>query len=227
VFPGALVNYDGFETGVMLFKGSRATNPQETLNQSIEGVEFELANAIYKVANNERKKIAVLQGHGELDSLEFASLNNALLEQYDVFKVNLSKKQKVGDYQTLIIAKPQFSFSNQDKYKLDQYLMKGGNILFLLDRLEANMDSASRDDYFAFPYNLNLDDQLFKYGVRINPDLIQDRVSGKYPIVIGNAGNRPQMMKLDWPFFPLINQYADHAITRNLDASLTKVCQQY
>ncbi len=222
VFPGALVNYDGFETGVMLFKGSRATNPQETLNQSIEGVEFELANAIYKVANTDRKKVGIVQGHGELDSLEFASLNNALLEQYDVFKVDLSRKPRVGDYHALVIAKPQSAFSDQDKYKLDQYLMKGGNLLFLLDRLEANMDSASRDDYFAFPYNLNLDDQLFKYGVRINPDLIQDRVSGKYPIVIGNAGNRPQMMKLDWPFFPLINQYADHAITRNLDATLTR-----
>jgi gliding-associated putative ABC transporter substrate-binding component GldG len=100
--------------------------------------------------------------------------------------------------------------------------MKGGSVLFLLDRMDAAMDSASRDDYFAFPYNLNLDDQLFKYGVRINPDLIEDRVSGKYPIVIGNAGNKPQIMQLEWPFFPLLNQYTEHPITRNLDAVLSK-----
>lgn len=222
VFPGALVAYEGFETGVMLLKGNRAQNAQEVLNQSIEGTEYELANAIYKLSNNDRKKIGLLRGHGELDSLQIASFNNALLEQYDVFRVDLSKKQKVEGYPLLIVAKPRTEFSSSDKYKLDQYIMHGGKVLFLLDRLEANMDSASRDDYFAFPYNLNLDDQLFKYGVRINPDLIEDRVSGKYPIVVGKADNRPQIMQLDWPFFPLVNQYADHPITRNLDAAMTK-----
>src|SRR6185369_12698752 len=222
VFPGALVSYEGFETGVMLLKGNRAQNAQEVLNESIEGTEYELANAIYKLSNNNRKKIGLLRGHGELDSLQIASFNNSLLEQYDVFRVDLSKKQKVEGYQLLIAAKPKFAFSDADKYKLDQYIMHGGKVLFLIDRLEANMDSASREDYFAFPYNLNLDDQLFKYGVRINPDLVEDRVSGKYPIVIGKADNRPQIMQLDWPFFPLVNQYADHPITRNLDASMTK-----
>jgi ABC-2 type transport system permease protein len=222
VFPGALVSYEGFETGVMLLKGNKARNAQEVLNESIEGTEYELANAIYKLSNNNRKKIGLLRGHGELDSLQIASFNNSLLEQYDVFRVDLSKKQKVEGYQLLLIAKPRTEFSAPDKYKLDQYIMHGGKVLFLLDRLEANMDSASREDYFAFPYNLNLDDQLFKYGVRINPDLIEDRVSGKYPIVVGKADNRPQIMQLDWPFFPLVNQYADHPITRNLDASMTK-----
>lgn len=222
VFPGAVVSYDGFETGVMLLKGSRAAGAQEALNQSIENVEFELANAIYKVTNTNRKRIGIIQGHGELDSLQFASFNNSLLEQYDVFKVDLSKRKKLTNYDAVIIARPRTAFSKQDKYKLDQYIMQGGRALFMIDRLAANMDSASREDYFAFPYNTDLDDQLFKYGVRINPDLVQDRVSGQYPIVIGNTGGRPQIMKLEWPFFPLINQYAEHPITRNLDAVSTK-----
>ncbi len=222
VFPGALVSYDGFETGVMLFKGNRAQNAQEVLNESIEGTEYELANAIYKLSNNNRKKIGLMHGHGELDSLQIASFNNSLIQQYDVSNVDLSKKRNVEGYQLLIVAKPKTEFSAADKYKLDQFIMHGGKLLFLLDRLEANMDSASREDYFAFPYNLNLDDQLFKYGVRINPNLIEDRVSGKYPIVVGKADGRPQVMQLDWPFFPLVNQYADHPITRNLDASMTK-----
>ncbi len=222
VFPGALVSYGGFETGVMMLKGSRAQGSQEVLNQSIENVEFELANAIYKMANTNRKKLGWVRGHGELDSLQMASLNTALLEQYDVFKTDLSKKKSFNHYDALIIAKPREAFSEKEKYHLDQYLMRGGKALLLLDRLDASMDSASSENYFAFPYNLNLDDQLFKYGVRINPDLIQDRVSGKYPIVVGNAGNRPQMMQLDWPFFPLLNQYADHPITRNMDAIQSK-----
>ena len=218
VFPGALISYEGFETGVMLLKGSRAQN----INPSMEGIEFELANAIHKLSNVNRKRVGLLTGHGELDSLEFASFNNALLDQYDVFKVSLSRKGALTGYDLLIIAKPTKSFSNQDKYKLDQYLMRGGKILFLLDRLDADMNRASEEDYFAFPYDLNLDDQLFKYGVRINPDLIQDAVSGKYPVVVGGESNRPQIMQMDWPFFPLINQYAIHPMTRNLDASLLK-----
>jgi len=222
VFPGALVSTGRFETGVMLLKGSRTQGAQETLNQSIENVEFELANTIYKLANTQRKKIALVKGHGELDSLQIASFNSALSEQYDVIQLELSRKNTVPDYHALIIAKPRSEFSETDKYKLDQYIMRGGKILFMLDRLDASMDSASSENYFAFPYELNLEDQLFKYGVRINADLVQDRVSGKYPIVVGNAGNRPQMMQLDWPFFPLINQYAEHPITRNLDATQTK-----
>jgi ABC-2 type transport system permease protein len=222
VFPGALVSYGGFESGVMLLKGSRAQGSQEALNQSIENVEFELANAIYKLTNTNRKKIGLVRGHGELDSLQIASFNSALLEQYDVFQTDLTSKKSIGNYQTLIVAKPKTAFSELEKYKLDQYIMNGGKVLFLLDRMDANMDSASSENYFAFPYDLNLDDQLFRYGVRLNPDLIQDRVAGKYPIVVGNAGGRPQMMQLDWPFFPLINQYADHPITRNIDAVQTK-----
>lgn len=218
VFPGALISYEGFETGVMLLKGNRA----QSINQSVEEVEYELVNAIHKLTNTNRKRVGLVNGHGELDSLEFASFNNSLLEQYEVFKVSLARKAQITGYDLLIIAKPKQEFSQLDKYKLDQYLMHGGKILFLLDRLDADMNHASEEDYFAFPYNLDLDDQLFKYGVRINPDLIQDAVSGKYPIVVGGDRNRPQIMQLDWPFFPLVNQYADHPITRNLDASLLK-----
>jgi len=222
IFPGALVSYGGFEAGVMLLKGNRAKNAQEVLNESIEGTEYELANAIYKLSNPNRKQIGWLKGHGELDSLEVASLIHSLSEQYQVQPVDLTEKKQIKNFSLLIVAKPTQAFSQTDKYKLDQYLMHGGNLLFLLDRMDANMDSASRDDYYAFPYNTQLDDQLFKYGARINPDLIEDRVAGKYPIVVGKAGNRPQMMQLDWPFFPLINQYAEHPITRHLDATLTK-----
>jgi len=163
-----------------------------------------------------------VKGHGELDSLEIASFHNALLEQHDVFNVNLSSTSAIEDYDALVIAKPRSGFSEVEKYKLDQYLMNGGKLLLLLDRLDAVMDSASRENYFAFPYDLRLDDQLFKYGVRINPDLIQDRNASKYPIVTSVVNNRPQIMQMDWLFFPVVNQYADHPITRNLDATLTK-----
>ena len=222
LFPGAVVSSNGFERGVMLLKGNRAEGSQEAINQSIEGVEFELANAIDKLASGTRKRIGWLTGHGELDGLSVAGLNNALLEQYDVFKVDLPQKKAISDYDVLIIVKPTQAFSEQDKYKLDQYIMKGGKALFLLDGLDAVMDSASRDNYYAFPYELKLEDQLFKYGVRINQNLIQDRVAGKYPVVIGEVAKRPKVMQLEWPYFPLVTHYANHPITRNLDATLTR-----
>lgn len=219
VFPGAIISYGGFEKGVMLLKGNRASGSDQVLNQSIEGLEFEISSVIYQMTNLNRKRIGLLTGHGELDSLQIASFNNVLLDQYDVFKVNLSHKRILENYDLLILPKPTEPFSELDKIKLDQFVMKGGRMLMLIDRLDALMDSASRQDYFAFPYDLNLEDLLFKYGVRINPDLVQDKIAVRYPIVTGQIGNNPQLMQMDWPFSPLINQYAKHPITRNLDAT--------
>lgn len=220
VFPGAVISYGGFEKGVMLLKGNRSSGSDQVLNQSIEGLEYEFSNAIYQLTNSNRKRIGLLSGHGELDSLQIASFNNALLDQYDVFKVLLDRKKVIEDYDLLIMPKPTRPYSELDKVKLDQFVMKGGRMLMLIDRLDAEMDSASRQDYFAFPYDLNLDDLLFKYGVRINLDLVQDKIAARYPIVTGKVGNRPQLMQMDWPFFPLINLYAQHPATRNLDATM-------
>ncbi len=222
IFPGAIIEADGFETSVMLLKGDRTLGADQVLNQSIEGLEYEFASAIYKLTNTNRKKIGLLTGHGELDSLEIASLNNALLDQFEVRKVDITRRATIEGYDAIIVAKPRFTFSERDKFKLDQYVMRGGKLLLMIDKMDAAMDSASREDYFAFPYDLNLDDLLFRYGVRINPDLIQDRVAARYPIVTGQIGGQPQIVQMDWPFFPLVNSYADHSITRNLDASFLK-----
>lgn len=222
IFPGALISYGGFETGVNLLKGNKALTAEEKINQSIESIEYELANVINNMANADRKRIGFTTGHGELDSLEIASFNNALLESYSVVRVDLKKKKSLDRYDALIVAKPTREFSQSEKYKLDQYIMQGGKVLFLLDKLEATMDSASQENYFAFPYNTNLDDQLFKYGVRLNLDLVQDRLAAKYPVVTGEVESKAQMQFMDWPFFPLVNRYANHAITRNLDAVVTR-----
>ncbi len=222
VFPGAVISYGGFEKGVMLLKGSRASGSDQVLNQSIEGLEFEFSNAIYQLTNTNRKRIGLLTGYGALDSLQIAGFNNALLDQYDVFKVMLNRKKSIENYDLLIIPKPTQPFTELDKFKLDQFVMRGGKLLLLIDRLDAVMDSASRQDYFAFPYDLNLDDLLFRYGIRINPDLIQDKIAARYPVVTGQIGNRPQLMQMDWPFYPLINQYAALPMTRNLDATLLR-----
>jgi ABC-2 type transport system permease protein len=222
LFPGVLIASGGRELGITLLKDNKSRTPDEKINQSIESIEFELVNAIHKLTAEDRKRVGLVHGHGELDSLSIAAFNSALLEAYDVFHVDLASSARLATYDALVIAKPRHAYSPTDQYNLDQYILNGGRVLFLLDKLEATMDSASRNDYFAFPYQTNLDDQLFRYGIRINPDLVQDLTSGVYPVVTGNTGGKPRMQLLEWPFFPLINHYADHPITRNLDAVITR-----
>lgn len=222
IFPGAVVQYNNQEAGVMLLKGNRAASAQEALNQSIEGIEYELSTAIRKLAATEKKKVGLIKGHGELPPLEIAGLTQALSEFYDVHEVNLLEKETIPPYDALLICKPQQAFSKEDKYKLDQYIMRGGKVMFFIDPLAIDMDSISSEGSFAFPLDLNLDDQLFRYGARINKSLVQDIKSGVYPIVVGNLGNQPQIMPLQWPFFPIVNQYSPHPIVRNLDAIYLK-----
>lgn len=218
VFPAALVAYGGREVPVNFLKGSASGSRDEKINQSIESLEYELANAIYKLVNTDRKRIGILLGHGQPDSTRWASLNNALLELYDVYKVNLKRKISLSGYDALLLIKPTEPFTEADKFKLDQYVMHGGRLLIMMDKLDASIDSASKENYFAFPYEVNLDDLLFRYGVRINNDLVQDQVAALYPVITGTSGSRPDMQLMEWPFFPLIGQMASHPITRNLDA---------
>lgn len=222
IFPGAVISYGGVEKGVMLLKGNKAGSPEEEINQSIEGIEFELANAIYQLTEPDPKQIGFLSGQGELQGLNLIALQKAVSEIYHVRNVTLNEIA-LSDCDVLVIAKPTLTFSTADQYRLDQYIMYGGAVLFLLDRLDASLDSASQANYFAFPYQTNLDDQLFRYGVRINQDLIQDRYAGRYPVITGQrADGTPQIQLIDWPFFPLINRFAEHAITYNLDMILTR-----
>src|SRR5687768_16431606 len=222
IFPGALVSYGGVEAGVMLLKGNKAQTPEEEINQSIEGIEFEIANAIYKLTESDPKVIGIISGHGELDGVDVSSFREALGELYHIMPLGL-QDTRLEDAEAIVIAKPVRAFSPIEKFRLDQYIMRGGKVLFLIDRLDASMDSTTQANYFAFPYATELDDMLFRYGVRINPDLLQDRYSARYPVITGQREDgTPQMHLIEWPFFPLINRYTDHPVTHNLDRVVTR-----
>jgi ABC-2 type transport system permease protein len=218
IFPGAIVSYGGEEKGVMLLKGNKAANSQERLNQSVEGVEYELISTIQQLVNVDRKRIAMIHGHGELDSLDIASIKQILLESYDVFDVDLPSKQNLDEYDGIMIAKPLRPFSDSDLYKIDQYVMKGGKVIFLLDMLDVNLDSIGAEGSIGYPLNTNLEGILFKYGVRVNKDYLLDLNSGGFPVVVGNMGESPQIQLMPWPFYPIITHYSDHPVVRNLDA---------
>ena len=218
VLPGAIVQAGEQEAGMMLLNGDRASGAQEVLNQSIENVEYELASAIRQVVATERKKVAFIKGHDELPPLDVAGLTQAVSQTYDLYELDLPDKDVIPPYAALIVAQPQEPFSKQDQYKLDQYIMRGGRVLFFIDPLRIDMDSVGQNGSFAFPLDLGLDDMLFRYGLRINPTLVQDIKSGVYPIVVGEMGGQPQIVPLPWPFFPIVNRYGAHPIVRNLDA---------
>ena len=220
VFPGALISFGGQQTGVMLLKDQVGQGAQEDLNRAIEGLEFEFANAVHLLTVTARKQIGFVSGHGELDSLQVASLREGLSALYDVnLRARLNTRISLADFDALIIAKPQRKFSEQEKYVLDQYVMGGGKVIFLIDALRADMDSVSLGDYYSFPYQLGLEDMLFQYGLRINEGFVQDLVSLRYPIVTGVQNGKPQITPIEWPYFPLANHYAAHPATRNLDAT--------
>lgn len=222
IFPGVVIAYGGAEKGVMLLKGNKAATPEEEINQSIEGIEFEIANAIYKLTEPAPPQIGMVRGHGELRGPAFRAFEDAVAEVFLLREVTLAGPGLEG-FDALVVAKPTGAFSPTEKYSLDQYIMRGGKVLFLIDRLDASMDSATQASYFAFPYETGLDDQLFRYGVRINPDLVQDRYAARYPVITGERPDgTPQIHLMEWPFFPLINGFADHVITRNLDRVLTR-----
>ncbi|PSR52429.1 gliding motility-associated ABC transporter substrate-binding protein GldG [Adhaeribacter arboris] len=218
VFPGAIVTAAGKEEPVMLLKGNQAASPDERLNQSIEGLEFELASAIRKLASTNRKRIGLVDGHGELNNLEAADFITSLQKYYDVYRVDLNKVPSLQSLSALIVARPVRPFREVEKYKLDQFIMQGGKALFFLDAINVALDSIRPQGYFALPYNLNLDDLLFKYGVRVNANLVQDINSGQIPVVTGRYGNQPQTQLMNWRYFPLINTFSQHPLTRNLDA---------
>jgi gliding-associated putative ABC transporter substrate-binding component GldG len=219
IFPGALVTYKGKEVPVLLLRGNQATkgmSNQQILNQSVEGVEYELASAIRRLTIKSKKRIGLIEPYNSLAPVQITDLVTSLQENYDVYRVNLPVQPSLQGLDAIIIAKPDTAFREEDKYKIDQFIVNGGNALFFIDALR--IDSVGAQGTFAFPYNLNLTDLLFRYGVRVNENLVQDLNSGVIPLNVGTMGDRPQIQLMPWPFFPLINTFSKHPIVRNLDA---------
>ncbi|MEQ9049670.1 MAG: Gldg family protein [Marinoscillum sp.] len=165
IFPGAIISYGGRELALNLLKGNRASGPEEIINQSIEGLEYEFANAIQQLAGTGRKRVGLITGHNEPDTSQLAGLNNLVLTKYDLFRVNLpTRTTPITGYDLLLVTKPTTAFSDREKFLLDQFVMKGGSIAFFLDALSVNMDSAAGDGTVAIPYDTKLADLLFKYA---------------------------------------------------------------
>ncbi len=219
IFPGALVSFKGQSGAVQLLKSRMGTAPEVMLNNSVQDLEYELANAIRKLSKPQKPIIAFLGGHQELDSLQTYDIFKTLQEYYDVVRDSIDHRLgRLNRYKCVIIAKPLKPWDDKDKFVLDQYLMRGGKILWLLDPVFASMDSLKlQPTTIAMPIDLNLQDMLFDYGIRINTDVIQDLQAAPIPITTGMIGNQPQMKFFPWFYFPIFFPEGNHPIVHNLN----------
>ncbi|HUP11095.1 MAG TPA: Gldg family protein, partial [Niastella sp.] len=169
--------------------------------------------------------IGYLVGNGEpLTYNVFDLIEHTLRQEYRFGFIPIDSVPVIPTvFDALVIVKPTSPFNEKQKLKIDQYIMQGGKVFWLIDKLYAEMDSLMRShsDFIAYDRNLNLDDQLFKYGVRINGDLLQDLQSDKLPLVVGNYGNQPQMQLVSWPYFPTLSCYSGHPIAKNMEDVLS------
>lgn len=202
--------------------------PQEdaeaTRNAAEALLEFKFADAIDKLTRKYIPTLAYLVGNGEPIDYKVNDLGESLRNEYRLAVFDLKKGYPDPNMiDALMIVKPTQPFTDEDKLKLDQYVMNGGKIIWCIDKLHAELDSLMRSqaEYTAFDRGLQLDDILFKYGVRINPDLLQDLNCSKLPIVIGkNADGSPKMQRVPWPYYPFLSAHGDNPISKNLDRVL-------
>lgn len=220
IWPGAIVSYKGREVPWQLLKTQMAASSEAQLNNSIQALEYEFASCIRNLSTTVHRNIGFIENHGELDTIAVEDIKNALGEFYGLKRVRIdSQLTALKDLSAIVIAKPDSTFSDKDKFIIDQFVMNGGKVLWCIDPLETRLDSLARTGRtMALPYELNLDDILFKYGVRINNNLLLDLQCSALPVNKAFAGQRPQIELKPWIFAPIILPTQSHPIVKNLDA---------
>jgi len=224
IFPSALVKYKDKMLAVDLMSGKSGMDEESTLNYSEALLEFKFDDAINKLTKTEFPVVAYAAGNGEPLNPSVRDLFEMMRTNYRFGVMDLNTGILNADtIKALMIVKPSIAFTEQEKIKIDQYIMQGGKVIWCIDKLYAEFDSLLRakSDFVAFDKNLNLEDQLFKYGVRINSDLVQDINSAKQPLIVGNAGGKPQIERLPFPYYPLLSTVSDNPIAKNLDHVLS------
>lgn len=218
VYPYALVKYNERVQLVSLLKNQRGLSGEENLNNSIENLEYAFTEAIRSLTQTEIEKIAFLEGHGELDELYVYDLTQSLAQYYQVDRGVLGTEVGVlDDYKAVIIADPQQPFSETDKYILDQYVMQGGRILWVVNGVRFSEDFlSSQGTTPIIALDLNINDLLFRYGARINHTLVQDLQCLPVPVDVSNDASQPNWQPMPWTYAPLLLTSQASPVTMNL-----------
>ena len=226
IFPWIEMTYKGKKVQVCLLKNILGNSGDENLNISVENLEFEITDGIRRLVNTEVSKIAFLEGHGELSEAETYDISKTLSKYFQIDRGTIATNATILDnYKAVIIAKPTKPFSESDKFIIDQYIMHGGRVLWLLDGVRISKENLSTIGLSpAIELDLNLNDQLFRYGVRINPVLLQDVQCASVPVNIARVGATPQFEPTPWYFAPLLLTSPEHPITRNITEVRSEFC---
>ncbi len=224
VFAAALIKYGGKEYPVNLINNN-LTAGREFDGLSETELERDFVHAIWMLTGRELQKVAFLEGHKELSEYETYDIMTSLSKYYEIDRVNMNQAlNALDEYATVIIAKPQAYFTEKDKFIIDQYIMQGGKVIWLIEWMKFSMDSLSIKPFeMAMINDINLDDQLFKYGVRINPDLVQDLRCLNIPVYVNTIEGQPQFEPKPWYFFPVIvpDTLTSHQLLRNVEPMRT------
>lgn len=224
IFPAALVSYKGYEVPVQLLQDQIGMEHENILNNSVQALEYNFATAIRQLITEKKPIVGFLSDIGEPHPKYLADIKMSLSDFYTVRDIKIdSSYSPLKDLETLIIPKPRKEFTEDSKFLIDQYIMQGGSCLWLIDPVFADMDSLKTNpETIGMYWPLNIDDMLFRYGVRFNPDLLKDLHSVPIPVTTGMVGNRPQISLVSWHFFPMITPISNHPIVKNLNAIKTE-----
>ncbi len=227
VFPWAIATYRGRSARIPLLKNTMGASTAEKVVTSVQHLEYAFANAFNTISKEKEKKVAIIKGNGEMRDILMADFIKQVRENYFIGTFTLdsvAKKPKeslayLKKYDLAVIAKPTEAFTDEEKMVLDQFVIHGGKTIWLVDQVNIEMDSLYNDAgaTLAFPFDLNLNDMLFKYGVRINPTLVKDLMASPIALATGDKGSATQYTQYPWFYSPLIYPSSKHPIVSNVD----------
>lgn len=223
IYPYALIQYKGKKAVVALLKNTRGLSGEENLNASIEQMEFAFMEALSLLLQTETPRIAIIEGHGEPDDTHTYDLMTALSRYFQVDRGQISGIDSIvdahilDDYRAILILAPQTPFSDQERFIIDQYLMRGGSILWAIDGIRLSEEVLQQEGFTPIiPLDLGLSEMFFRYGIRINPALVQDIQCLPIPVNVSSDPEQPNLQPMPWTYAPLLLTSQGSPITRNM-----------
>ena len=221
LFPGMIINYNGAEVPINFLSNNANISYEQNLLHSEEGLEYQIIQVVSTLCSDSTYKVAFIEGHKELTEVEVGDAIMGLAKFFTIDRGAINGKPGILDkYSAVVVAGPETSFNDKDKLVLDQYLMNGGKIMWLLEEVKVDEDSLNYGETIALYRPLALEDQLFKYGIRINPSIVQDMECMQIPMNISSGSGSKQMVYLPWIYYPVLIPSQQSNITRNLNKVL-------
>ena len=222
IYPYALISYKGRGAVVTLLKNTRGLSGEEDLNNSIEQLEYAFAEALHRLQQTELPRIAIIEGHGEPDERYVWDLEQTLSQYFYVDRGAIIIPEQGVDvhlldgYKAIIIANPQTAFSDIERFIIDQYIMRGGTVLWVVNGVRFSNDVLQSDGFTPIiPLDLGITDMLFRYGIRVNPALVQDLQCMTIPVNVSEDPQTPNLQPFPWTYAPLLLTSNSSPITRN------------